>query len=332
MRKIVPGILLIIICFVAFSNNSSAATSKKTPSGITLSPAIVKAEVAQNEPQHRLEFKISNNENSAKIINISTADFNTLDESGGLVFVGTNPTQIQKKYGLATWLTLPQTTVTIQPKQTVDITAFILNQPSLAPGGHYGALMLALADNAGPSSKNKVSIHPIASSLLFINKEGGDIHKLSLSNVYISHSIFSLPDSVTLRFHNDGNTHLIPRGVVTVSDSGGKLISKGIINENSGIILPQTNRRYSVPLTKVATATTPGKYKVEVDFRFDGYDQFRSYRASVFLLTPPILILISLILIAAVSGAYFLLKNGGRAKHISRIARNLKRIKPPKRR
>jgi hypothetical protein len=184
----------------------------------------------------------------------------------------------------------------------------------MSPGGHYGALMLELYDAKSiPSNKNKIALDPIASSLLFVTKVGGDTHKLSLADVGIDHSIFKLPSSVTLRFKNDGNTHLIPRGIVTVTDSGGKLISKGVINENSSIILPEMYRKLSVPLNKINSANHTGKYTVKVDFRFDGYDKYRSFQSSMFLLTPSVIIISAIALTAVALCAYLLFK--------SRIAR-----------
>jgi hypothetical protein len=318
-----------LLCFGQLTHKTLAATSTpNTPSGITLSPAIVQSQIQATEAQHQLDFKITNNKSVPQTINITTADFNTLDESGGLVFVGTNPTKLQKKYGLATWLTLPQTSVTLQPKQTSTINAFITNQDSLAPGGHYGALMLSLeeANQASLSSNNKVSLHPIATSLLFVSKLGGDTHKLQLSNVYTSHNIFQLPGTATLRFHNNGNTHLVPRGEVNVTTSRGKLISKGIINENSQIILPGTYRRYAVDLHKISTPLLPGKYKMDVNFRFDGYDQFRTYQTSQFLLTPAFLLLI-LVVIFALVVVLFILKNRKFRANFSRLRKASKKLR-----
>jgi hypothetical protein len=251
--------------------------------------------VQNSEAEHSIEFRVTNNENTVQTIDITTADFNTLDESGGLVFVGTNPTALQKKYGLANWLRVPSSTVTLQPKQSTTFTANIVNQPDLAPGGHYGALLLNLS--SGPnaaSSQNKVALHPIASSLLFVSKTGGDTHKLKLMDVYSNHNIFKLPSSVTLRFYNSGNTHLVPRGTVEVTDPSGKVISKGIINENSNIVLPETYRKYTVPLNKTASSFIPGNYKIIVNFRFDGYDQFRGYQESIFIM--PLLLVLGVVL------------------------------------
>jgi hypothetical protein len=299
--------------FCCIHKTSAVTLAQKTPSGIILSPAVVQASIGSTESEHQLNFQITNNKPKTQTINISSADFNTLDESGGLLFVGTNPTQLQKKYGLATWITLPQTSLTLEPKQTATITAVISNQASLAPGGHYGALMLALDDNSQPSTTNNVAVHPIASSLLFVNKVGGDTHKLRLTNVYASHNIFKLPSQITLRFYNDGNTHLIPRGTIEVTDPQGKLVAKGIINENSNLILPETYRRISVGLNKVGNSLIPGKYKITTNFRFEGYDQFRSYQSSQFILTPAILLFIAIIVVIIAAVAIFLVTKSRKA-------------------
>jgi hypothetical protein len=327
MRKLAITICLLFTCFFAFASTSSAVDKQQTPqkpSGITISPASAQVELPGAEAQHRLEFFITNNESKPKTINISAADFNTLGESGGLVFVGTNPTKLQRKYGLATWLTIPQTTIIVQPKQTSTITAFVLNQNDLSPGGHYGALMLSIEGSSiAAKAQNKVALQPIASSLLFVNKKGGDTHVLKLTDVYISHNPLKLPSDVTLRFKNSGNTHLIPRGVVTITSPGGKLISKGIINENSGLILPETTRRFTVPLNKISNPVRPGNYTIRVDFRFDGIDQFRSYQSKLFWIAPIPIIIATLVIAVFVATGYSLAKNKTVRKSLARIGKKL---------
>jgi hypothetical protein len=305
--------LVSAICCFGPAHNSSAAILPKTtqaPSGITVSPAFQQVQIKDGETQHLLEFSITNHRPTSETIQLSTADFNALSETGGLFFVGSNPTQIQKKYGLANWLNLPNSSVTVAPSQTIKISAYVLNDPTLTGGGHYGALMLALqSDNQSSSKNNKIALHPIASSLLFATKLGGDTHKLKLSNVYFSHNLFKQLSSVTLRFYNNGNTHLIPRGTVMLTSPGGKTISQGTINEDSSIILPEVYRQYTVPLNKVSSPVRPGNYKLNVNFRFDGYDQFRSYQANIFLITPAFILLILLVLGGIICAIYLYKKS-----------------------
>jgi hypothetical protein len=309
IRKLGSTVVLAILCCFFLVNSSSAQQTKK-PTGITISPAFAQVQVSATETEHPIRLKVTNNEDKPQTLEISAADFNTLDESGGLLFVGTNPTELQKKYGLAKWIRLPETSITLEPKETKNIDAIIVNEPDFAPGGHYGALMLSLPSSSLDEKQNKVAINSIASSLLFVTKTGGEIYKLQLNKVEDSHNIFKLPNSVTLRFKNNGNTHLTPRGVVTIIDPSGKVVKKGVINQDSNIILPEAFRRYTVDLNNISTARLPGKYKTVVDFRFDGYEKFRTYQTSQFLLTPNVVFLIvPIIVILAAISALYLSKN-----------------------
>jgi hypothetical protein len=271
---LLAGLLTGVLLLAANAN----AANQPLPKGITVTPAFQQVSIDSGTSQQPINFSVTNNEPSSQTLSLTAADFNTLNESGGLFFVGTNPTDLQKKYGLAKWLSLPQPQITLAPKQTQTIKAEILNLPDMPAGGHYGALMFAVAQANPNHSGNNVALHPVASSLLFVTKLGGDTHKLGLQKVSLSHSLFGLPGSVNLRFHNDGNTHVIPRGVASLIDPHGRVVSKGIINDDSGIILPQTFRQYHVPLQKVVASNLPGRYKVKIDFRFDGISQFRTYQ------------------------------------------------------
>jgi hypothetical protein len=286
---------LSVVWFAALAVFGGRVQAAQTPSGITVSPAFQQVSVSQAVTKQPVTFTITNDKTTAQSFTLSVADFNTLNESGGLFFVGTNPTDLQKKYGLASWISLPVKSLTLAPKQTTKIQASILNLPTLQGGGHYGALMIALDSGNNSNGANQVGLHPIASSLLFVTKLSGATYDLSLSGVTYKHSLFKLPDSVNLRFQNLGNTHLTPRGSVTISDSKGKTVSKGVLNENSGIILPQAFRQYKVDLRNVSTSKPYGNYKIALAYRFDGFNQFRTYQSTINLF--PIALIIVIIII-----------------------------------
>jgi hypothetical protein len=300
-NKLLVSILSLVGALILVNNQSLAATVPANTKGVTISPAFQQVTITAGQSDKPVIFRITNNETKPQTYDLTTADFNTLGESGGLFFVGTNPTELQKKYGLAKWFSLPQKSITIQPKQTFVLNATIENLPDLSPGGHYGALMVS--QNSG-GSQNKIAVHPIASSLMFVTKQGGDTHKLGLDNVTVKHSLFTLPSSVTLRFHNDGNTHVTPRGTITLSTPQGRIISRGIINEDSNIILPETYRQYNVSLKKNSTAYATGRYVLNVSFRFDGTNQVRQYQTS-FLYFPMAALFVLILILAAVLGLLY---------------------------
>ena len=298
MKLNLRALVLSLSCLfavVVFGRAAGAATQQ--PQGITVSPAFQQVQVPDGVAEQPVNFTITNDKTAPQTVNLSVADFNTLNESGGLFFVGTNPTALQKKYGLAKWISLPSKQLTIPAKKTVTVQASILNLPTLTPGGHYGALMIALA--GGQGGNNSIGVKPIASSLLFITKVPGDTHRLSLSNVYVKHSLTTLPKNVSLRFYNGGNTHVVPRGVVKLIDPKGNTVSQGTINQSSGIILPVSYRVYQVDLNKISQSNELGSYKLAVDFRFDGISQFRSYQTS-FVYVPVIYVATLIAILAGV--------------------------------
>jgi hypothetical protein len=296
---------------------SVGAQNNAQPEGITVSPAFQRVSLSPDKAEQPVEFRITNNRTSPQEINLASADFSSLNETGGLFFLGSTPTQLQKKYSLSAWMSLPEIRITIAPRQTVTIKAIIQNQPSLAAGGHYGALMLSLITDAGSSSPNKVALKPVASSLLFVTKQGGEIYKLSLTHVTDNHGLLRLPDEVTLRFKNEGNTHLVPRGVVTLTSPGGQVVKRAAINEDSAMVLPESARRYSVKLQSIARAASPGKYTLAVDYRFDGFDAIRSYRKSFYVAAPSVIIVFLVLVFVVVLMAYLAKKKGLKLKFLS---------------
>jgi len=169
--------------------------------------------------------------------------------------------------------------------------------------------MVIIDNGSGPNAGNKISLNPIASALLFVNKIGGDIHNLILDKVDKANNLFALPSVVTLHFRNQGNTHVLPRGTVEIRGPGGRLISKGVINEGSAIILPELSRNFQVKLGRLALPVRPGHYRLSVNYRFDGYDQFRTYQTNFFLAAPVGLIVIFMGSVALFLGGYYLIKS-----------------------
>jgi hypothetical protein len=121
-----------------------------------------------------------------------------------------------------------------------------------------------------------------------------------------SHSLFRLPSSVSLKFQNTGNTHVVPRGLVTITNPSGQLVSKGIVNQDSNIQLPQTSRIFDVTMQSISHSSSAGHYKLTVNYRFDGYANFRTYQTN-FLLVPvtDLAALIILVVALVIGGRYF---------------------------
>lgn len=268
--KIYRGGLCAATFMLLLSGNSVQAESR---TGLTISPAISRAIIGQNEAEKSLEFNITNNTKTYIRLKITTLDFGALDETGGLFLIG-QPNDFQKKYGLANWLSLATPYVELAPSQSSSIKVSIINKDSLSPGGHYGAITFN-SEASDSNGNSQINLKPVLTGLIFATKEGGAKPHLALNTFDHPRDWAHLPKNINLRFQNFGNIHLTPRGLVMITDPIGRVVSGGIINQNSGIILPSTFRRYSTPLNSSQIAYVPGKYKLTIRYRYDGEDNFR---------------------------------------------------------
>ena len=112
--------------------------------------------------------------------------------------------------------------------------------------------------------------------------------------------VLGVPEKIFLRFQNAGNTHLVPRGIVTVRDSLDRVVRRSVLNEDSGRILPESFRMYTVSLKNGVPAFLPGKYVISVEYRYDGSDEFSVTPTQTFFSLP----LIFLWIVAAILGMF----------------------------
>lgn len=259
-----------VIAFCVSMNTAQAATQTKPSGGITISPAFQEIIVSPNMAGQTYEFTVKNNTSEPYEFSLSAVDFGSLDESGGVLFSGQSKRLLNYKYGLSQWVTLERDRIVVEPKSTAKVPVTIENKESLSPGGHYGAILVSPTQSG--ERPTKVEINQVLSSLLFVKKQGGEIYRLGLVDYSVKTHVASLPSTADLRFQNAGNVHVVPRGTVTIHDPAGRLVKRGIVNQNSAIMLPETFRKLSVPLETVGTAWLPGKYRFSVAYRFDGRD------------------------------------------------------------
>ena len=93
--------------------------------------------------------------------------------------------------------------------------------------------------------------------------------------------IFYFPKTVKLRFGNNGNTHVVPRGKVEIKNKQGEIVAQGIINGDSGKVLPESFRVLEVPMRRIKHWNWPGVYSLEVSYRYDGLDSFSTVKMTV---------------------------------------------------
>lgn len=301
MRRLIISISILIgACFI-----SGVAQATTPPSvsykGITLSPAIVNIELAPYQQKATFKIHIENNQTTAVSLTTASLDFKSLNETGGVAFIGANANQLQHKYGLANWLSFPAQALNLKPGQSQSVDVEVDNRTDLSPGGHYAAVLFNNAANSG-AKNNKVSLNQVVATLVFLKKTGGESYALQLQDPKLSASYFNLPTNIGLRIKNIGNTQTVTRGTVYIYGPNGKIYEKGVINTDSGLVLPESTRYFRTPLTKTGHSWLPGKYRAVITYRAEDLQQAQTqeysfYYFNVFTVAFTLVILAALLVV-----------------------------------
>lgn len=286
MKHCYRMLMLLVAVGIVLGTVTPLATAEQALTGVTVSPALANIDLQPGQQQQTVNASITNNTASAVTITLSTVDFKSLNDSGGVLFIGSTT----YKYGLAKWISLPNGKVSLAPHQTQRLSVTIANRTDLSPGGHYGAIVYkVLPDSHSSAGNNNVNVQQELSTLVFIKKLGGEVYGLRLEHVQLGGSLFHAPESAVLTFRNTGNTQTVPRGLVQVSGPHSPEVSRGLINTDSGLVLPDSTRKFAVPLSGSSHLLWPGRYHVTVHYRYDESGSFATENLGFTYLNLPLL-------------------------------------------
>jgi hypothetical protein len=268
-----------------------AGAAPITQNGIAISPAIVSISLNPNQNSTTFNETVTNNSSTPAIVEVSTTNFTALNTSGTVNFLNSNSPG-NDLHGLSRWLKPSRTQIILAANTTQTISISIIDINSLAPGGHYGALLFKIITAAPTSKGNVISANTELSSLVFLTTSNGATNKVSLFPPSISSIAFSMPNTLDLAITNTGNDQTTPRGVIIVTDKNKKEISRGVINGISGLVLPGTTRLYEVTLKYNNKVLIPGIYHVNIKYQAANNSLMMMYTKSFLYLNVKLLIIV----------------------------------------
>ncbi len=265
--------------FLLLSLLSPVSAQAEGEGALSVSPLFTDITLGASESSQEFFLTVANTTAEPVVLRLSLVDFGSLNESGGIAFLGKDASGTNR-YALASWITPEKDVVTLLPGTEEKLKLTIENRESLSPGGHYGAALFSIEPEGGrvEAVDSNVSVNSTFSALIFAKKEGGALRELTLKETWTDeYALWSgLPEKRGVRFQNSGNVDLTPRGRIVLTDPLGRLVAKGILNEDSSRILPESFRNYSTSLSPMALRLVPGFYVLSTEYRFDGQDAFQT--------------------------------------------------------
>lgn len=232
----------------------------RATSAVTISPAAHEVILETGDVEKTVSFEIANQTPEELTVGLKMADFGSLDETGGIAFLGDQNDDWQHR--LASWLTLDRDQLRLAAGQSASVTVHIHNRDDLTPGGHYAAVLATVQDPGSRLSvqKSSASWQGVMSSQFYVLKRGGERYQIEVLDLFPSGLVWRWPTKVEVRLRAGGNTHVKPHGTITTS-FGGKTVARGILNQDSALILPGATRVLTADLTNPGWRW-PGRYQL----------------------------------------------------------------------
>lgn len=282
--KALAAVLAVVLAWPA--PLSAAITTPKTAGGISISPAVQTLSLGSGLLAANAPVSVTNNSGADLTATVRAVDFNGNKGLSGANFG--SPAPSDSPYGLAKWVetgaarpvSLPNNKVTSLPVQ-------VLNRADLAPGAHYTAVVVTVEPANGGGAK-QLNFRQELAAVILVNKLDGANFGLQLNDLKRGPGGGPIPDTITAEFKSTGNSYVVPRGHVDVTDDKGTLVAKGIINQESTPLLPGQTHTFTVALSRTGQKPAGDRFKLTAYYRYEGQASYNE-RTLYFKNSPPLL-------------------------------------------
>ena len=280
--KLLAGLFIPLVVVLALSGSTAHAAV----GGLSIGPFLQEVTIKPGQAESSFLITITNSTTSTLPMRLSVVDFGAADDTGAVNFLPTTDS-LERKYGLASWMRLEKDAIILAPKTSQRVKIMIENRESLSPGGHYGAVVFQVDNKQTDDTvRPEVDFTKAVSTLVLAKKLGGEKQSLTLTRSTMSGPPIFFPSEIHLRFLNNGNVHTAPVGEITVADPIGRVVSKGMINPEITMVLPETFRIYKTKLPINEILWIPGWSTVTIRYRDPGTNSYVTNVSKVFIITP----------------------------------------------
>lgn len=253
-------VILTLVSLFAFVH-PTFATQPLPKDSITVNPSLLSLDLSKDKPEGTLTY--TNTSNQSVQLSLSASDFAPLEDGYKLSFLNEKDAA-NYRYSLSSWIDFGNKTLIIAPHASSQVTVFV-DKNKLSPGGHYASIFAELDGNA----HDNVQIHGVLASLLFVRTNTGKENDAAdVIGFFPEQNGWDFPSTMIIRFNNTGDTTLIPYGLITITDPFGNYVAKGIVNDGSYSSLPESIRRFEIPVTNINHFFWPGMYKATLTIHF----------------------------------------------------------------
>lgn len=234
---------------------------------VTVTPPLIQLTIGKGE-SWASSLKVVNTNPYDVTYYAQVMDFSADGEGGAAAL---SPVVGGASIGLASWITIPAKSIMVPSGSSAEVPFAVRIPEGASPGGHYAAILIGTEPPRANINGASVAVSSFVSSLLFVRIEGDVVERGRIREFRTGRELYQTNEaSFLVRFENTGNTHLIPRGLITIYNMWGK--ERGVlpINESStfGNVLPQSIRKFEFSWKGDAALFDIGRYSAVVTLSF----------------------------------------------------------------
>lgn len=300
-----------MVLSAAWAGNATAAQTAAVGAGNALKVSPVRLDLKM-DPGTTQTFSvyIQNLTGAPAILHPAINDFVASGDETGRPNVILNEDEYAPSHSLKRLIS-PLKDLTVQPNETREVKVTITAPQNIAGGGYFGAVRFAPANTEGDKNVNlAASVGTLV--LLKINGdireeltvEGFDPGKKPTPDTFSPGTFFKDRQGLhaAVRLKNSGNVQVEPFGKITLKRFGKTVATYEMNNEEiRGSVLPDSVRRFEVPLDKVGWF---GKYTIEGNFGYGESGQLLTAQTTFYVI-PFMMIAIALGILALLAFLIF---------------------------
>lgn len=320
---------VLITAIALFTIHYSLVTCSYAQSSIPLTVGPARQQIAI-DPGTTTSFAIKYYNQSAIPLSgvVGVADF-VVDSTDGSPRIIENIDQANPKFSASKWVTLSFDQITIAPNDRIILSGSLSVPADARPGGRYVTVYFepAVGTPSSVGSGGATGVSPRIASLLYIRVNGPITENAYISNMF-ARSFFEYgPIEVTAEITNNGDYHIRPRGVFTVTNSLGGVIGQSNLKDVN--IFPDALRIFT---TSVGEKWMMGQYKITLKALYGEKAGMleRSVYVWVFPWRVALVVILTLIILGIIGKAVYkniILKEASLEEELSEEKKEIEKLK-----
>ena len=323
-QKLLIAFTLSVTCYMLYATCASAQTSIP----LTVGPA--RQQITIN-PGETTPFAIKYYNQSELSLSgvVKVADF-VVNSTDGSPRIIDNVDQANPKFSASKWVTLSLDQITIAANDRVIVSGS-LNVPKDARlGGRYVTVYFEPSiGTPSPigSDGGATGVAPRIASLLYVRVNGPITENATISQMFAKSFYEYGPVEVTAHIINNGDYHIRPRGVFTLTNPLGGIVEQSNLKETN--IFPDALRIFT---TTVGEKWMMGKYKITLNTTYGEKAQImeRSVSVWVFPWRVALVVLLTLIILGIIGRVVYkniILKEASLEEELSEEKKEIEKLK-----